>query len=99
MHFRRVGGEILRRWGQWNKDACEKSYLLALPTEGLLAAGEWPDWDTRTDQYFHPRFMVEVPMELIYKMAPGWKEIENTVLEVSIRGCHARDDFIHEPRK
>jgi hypothetical protein len=70
--------QTIMRIGHWNLNTCQVDYLLTgLKPEGLLAYGMWPGAAQKEfGLYFSERFMVTVPMELVYLLMPWLKELE-----------------------
>ena len=66
-----------------------KSYLKFYKPEGLLAAGDWPI-DHPHGFYWDPRFLIEIPAELIHVVFPFYRPLRDTVQEMGrqARGSH-----------
>lgn len=57
--------------GKWSYEAMSKSYLMYFKPVGLLAAAGWPGAvNNDYDQFWHPRFYVSVPKELVHRLFP-----------------------------
>ena len=69
--------QVIKRMGHWIYDAMVKSYLTFFKPAGLLAAGEWPG-AAKNDygQFFHERFMMTVPEELVEYLFPHLPELK-----------------------
>jgi hypothetical protein len=57
--------------GKWNYEAMTKSYLMYFKPAGLLGSAGWPGAATNDyEQYWHPRFCVQVPQGLVDLLFP-----------------------------
>lgn len=66
--------------GKWNYEAMTKSYLMYFKPVGLLAAAGWPGSSTNDyDQFWHPRFMVAVPDQLVKMLFPFLEKLEEVL--------------------
>lgn len=85
--------------GKWLYTALFQSYLMYLPPEGLLGAGWWPGAAQKDfNQYWHPRFCIVVPEELVAVLFPFLSSLEevcpsiaalrSNVLQKSSCLCH-----------
>ena len=62
-----------------------KSYLLCFKPVGLLAAGGWPGVAQNDyDQFWHERFCVAVPAELVNHLFPFLSKVEEVSILVSL---------------
>jgi hypothetical protein len=69
--------------GKWIYQAMYRAYLLFFKTEGLLAMGGWPDAAKgETQMYWHERFMVQVPVELLDHVMPFIKGLRAALKEL-----------------
>ncbi|KAF6253854.1 hypothetical protein COO60DRAFT_384186 [Scenedesmus sp. NREL 46B-D3] len=71
-------GVSLERIGHWLLDSFGTSYIVpGFTPEALLALGFWPGAAQKDfSGYWAERFHVAVPLELIYALFPGLKELE-----------------------
>ncbi|KAK9916158.1 hypothetical protein WJX75_009514 [Coccomyxa subellipsoidea] len=78
-----IDDKVIARMGKWNYEALSKSYLMYFKPQGLLAAGGWPGAAQNDyDQFWHPRFCVSVPRELVDLLFPFLRNLEQTVKEL-----------------
>lgn len=69
--------QVIARMGKWCYQAMSKSYLLCFKPVGLLAAGGWPGVAQNDyDQFWHERFCVAVPAELVDYIFPCLTKLE-----------------------
>jgi hypothetical protein len=69
--------------GKWVYQAMYKAYLLFFKTEGILGMGGWPNAaQGETQMYWHERFMVQVPVELLHHVMPFVKGLKEAVAEL-----------------
>lgn len=69
---------VIQRIGHWLLDSFGTSYIVpGFTPEALLALGFWPGAAQKDfSGYWAERFHVAVPLELIYALFPGLKELE-----------------------
>ena len=83
LHMYRLAAATIMRMGNWSHDTMYKHYLYFAPTDGLLAAGGWPGAESKNyGNYFHERFMVEIPEALIYYVYPWLKNLDEDLAKV-----------------
>lgn len=76
--------QVIARMGKWCYQVMSKSYLLCFKPVGLLAAGGWPGVAQNDyDQFWHERFCVPVPAELVEYLFPFLSDLE----KVNILTC------------
>jgi hypothetical protein len=70
--------QVIQRIGHWLLDSFGTSYIVpGFTPEALLALGFWPGAAQKDfSGYWAERFHVAVPLELIYALFPGLKELE-----------------------
>ena len=75
---------LIQRMGHWSREAITQSYLPFFRAAGLLAAANWPGAANNefASAFWHERFLIEVPEELLLLVFSGLK-----VLETRVRGC------------
>ena len=70
----------MARHGGWAKGALFKNYLQLFDTHALLALGDWPEGAQGTpNMFWHERFHMHVPEELIVLLFPFLPALEKTV--------------------
>lgn len=78
-----LAAATIMRMGNWSHDTMYKHYLYFAPTDGLLAAGGWPGAESKNyGNYFHERFMVEIPEALIYYVYPWLKDLDEDLAKM-----------------
>ena len=84
--------QTIQRLGRWLRDALYKSYLRFFKPDGLLSLGGWPGAAQKRFEraFWHERFMVEVPEELIYWVYPFLKDIEE---DLKVLGSKAKNSM------
>ncbi|CAL8471742.1 g11284 [Coccomyxa elongata] len=75
-----IDDKVIARMGKWNYEAMNKSYLMYFKPVGLLAAAGWPG-AAHNDyhQFWHPRFCVDVPEQLVEVLFPFLRTLKKTV--------------------
>lgn len=69
--------------GRWTYECVYKSYLEFFPPSGLLAAAEWPGVATNElNMFWHERFMLPTPNELVLRLFPFLPGLEATLKEM-----------------
>ena len=67
--------------GKWNYEAMNKSYLMYFKPVGLLAAAGWPGAANNDyEQFWHPRFCVSVPQELVDLLFPFLQSLKQVMM-------------------
>ena len=75
--------QTIRRMGHWLYDAMTKSYLEFFKATGLLGAGGWPGAATNElHMFWHERFMIPTPPELIVLLYPFLPKLEQVIKEL-----------------
>lgn len=78
-HFATVP-QTIARMGKWIYQAMYKSYLMFFKVEGLLAVAGWPGAAVKDfNRFWAPRFLAEVPLELIDHVMPWLKGLKAAV--------------------
>lgn len=69
--------QVIARMGKWNLQAMAKSYLMFFKPCGLLAAAGWPGATSDDyNQFWHPRFCVSVPQQLVELLFPFLQKLQ-----------------------
>lgn len=75
--------QVIGRQGSWLKAAMYKNYLRFFDTRALLGLGDWPEGTQgNLSMYWHERFQMQVPEELITLLFPFLPDLEATVAEM-----------------
>ena len=75
--------QIVRRCGRWVYDSCTRSYLEFFKPIGLLGAADWPGAATNEfHMFWHERFMIPTPEELILLLFPFLPNLEQAIKEL-----------------
>ena len=74
--------QTIARMGRWLRQAMYKSYLKFFRAEGLLASGGW-SIEKPHGFYYDPRFLVDIPAELVDLVFPFLKPLKKTVAEMA----------------
>ena len=76
--------QVISRMGHWVYQALYRSYLLFFKPAGLLAAGDWPGAATNDYSLFwHERFLMTVPEELVNLLFPFLVRLDKVGQEVT----------------
>ena len=77
------------RMGKWTYEAMNRSYLAYFKPLGLLGAGGWPGAAKNDyNQFWHPRFCVEVPSILIERLFPQLAALKKVRFVGRHKGFH-----------
>jgi len=75
--------QVIRRSGKWLYDSLSRSYLEFFKAVGLLGAGGWPGAATNElHMFWHERFMIPTPPELIVLLFPFLPNLEQAIKEL-----------------
>lgn len=75
--------QVIRRSGKWLYDSLIRSYLEFFKAVGLLGCGGWPGAATNElHMFWHERFMIPCPKELIVLLFPFLPKLEKTIKEL-----------------
>ncbi len=74
---------VIRRSRKWLYDSLSRSYLEFFKADGLLGAGGWPGAATNElHMFWHERFMIPTPPELIVLLFPFLPNLEQAIKEL-----------------
>ena len=75
--------QVIRRTGKWLYDSLIKSYLEFFKAVGLLGCGGWPGAATNElHMFWHERFMIPAPDELVLLLFPFLPKLEVAIKEL-----------------
>ena len=75
--------QVIRRSGKWLYNSLSRSYLEFFKAVGLLGAGGWPGAATNElHMFWHERFMIPTPPELIFLLFPFLPNLEQAIKEL-----------------
>ncbi|DBA86564.1 TPA: hypothetical protein ACH3X1_016780 [Trebouxia sp. C0004] len=79
-----VDDSVMRRSGKWLYDSLSRSYLEFFKAVGLLGAGGWPGAATNElHMFWHERFVIPTPPELIVLLFPFLPNLEQAIKELA----------------
>ena len=75
--------QVIRRSGKWLYDSMSRSYLEFFKAVGLIGARGWPGAATNElHMFWHERFMIPTPPELIVLLFPFWPNLERAIKDL-----------------
>jgi len=78
-----MSAQVIRRTGKWLYDSLVRSYLEFFKAVGLLGCGGWPGAATNElHMFWHERFMIPAPDELVVLLFPFLPNLEKTIKEL-----------------